>query len=84
MENVTRTACGVCSRWYGPERPKWLGPLRYERYPEYLRGEAPGDYAFDPAGLAAKQSDFDRYFEFELLHGRWAMLGALGALLPGE
>ena len=28
--------------------------------------------------------NFDRYFELELLHARWAMLGALGALVPGE
>eukprot|EP00884_Botryococcus_braunii_P002434 jgi/Botrbrau1/12191/Bobra.0186s0097.1 len=70
------------SVWYGPDRPKWLGPLRYQGYPSYLKGVMPGDYGFDPAGLAAKQTDFDRYFELELLHARWAMLGALGALLP--
>ena len=35
------------SRWYGAERPKWLGPLAFD-YPEHLTGEAPGDYGFDP------------------------------------
>lgn len=28
------------------------------------------------------QDLFDRYFELELLHARWAMLGALGAFVP--
>lgn len=45
---------------------------------------AAGDYGFDPAGLAEEPAAFDRYFELELLHARWAMLGALGALIPGE
>ena len=31
------------SMWYGPERPRWLGPLSYS-YPQHLRGDAPGDY----------------------------------------
>lgn len=31
----------------------------------------------DPAKL-------ERYVELELLHARWAMLGALGALVPGK
>ena len=35
------------SRWYGAERPKWLGPLPFA-YPEHLTGDAPGDYGFDP------------------------------------
>lgn len=68
--------------WYGPERPKWLGPLSFE-YPAYLRGELPGDYGWDPLGLARDPAKLDRYFELELLHARWAMLAALGALLPG-
>ncbi|EIE25389.1 putative chlorophyll a/b-binding protein [Coccomyxa subellipsoidea C-169] len=69
------------SPWYGEERPKWLGPLSYD-YPAYLRGGAPGDYAYDPLQLAQDQDKFDQYFEFELLHARWAMLGALGAGIP--
>ena len=68
--------------WYGPERPKWLGPLEYS-YPQHLRGSAPGDYGYDPASLSQEPADFNRYFNYEVLHGRWAMLGGLGALVPG-
>ena len=73
----------TCSPWYGPERPKWLGPLDYS-YDTYQSGEAPGDYAYDVLQLGREQKDFDRYYELEILHSRWAMLGALGALIPGE
>ncbi|CAK0746974.1 hypothetical protein CVIRNUC_001732 [Coccomyxa viridis] len=69
------------SPWYGPERPKWLGPLEYN-YDTYQSGEAPGDYAYDILQLGREQKDFDRYYELEILHSRWAMLGALGALIP--
>ena len=48
----------------------------------------PGDVGFDPLNFAKDEEALDRYFEYELLHGRWAMLGALGAmvseLLPGN
>ena len=54
------------------------------------RGELPADYGFDPLSLAAGGSDpaaaatrLERYVELELLHARWAMLGALGARVPG-
>ncbi len=76
------TCLSGCSPWYGPERPKWVGPLPYA-YPRWLPEEAPGNYGFDPAGLSRDSAKFDRYFELELLHARWAMLGALGAVLPG-
>jgi len=75
-------ACaGPRSRWYGPERPKYLGPLPAE-YPPWLTGEAPADYGFDPLALSREPAALERNFELELLHARWAMLGLLGALVP--
>ena len=73
----------ACSPRYGPERPKWLGPVEYS-YEIYQTGDARGDYAYDILQLGKDQKEFDRYFELEILHSRWAMLGALGALVPGE
>ncbi|XP_058073338.1 chlorophyll a-b binding protein 7, chloroplastic [Magnolia sinica] len=69
------------SFWYGEERPRWLGPIPYV-YPEYLSGELPGDYGFDIAGLSKDPVDFEKYFNFEILHARWAMLASLGVLIP--
>ncbi|XP_021282852.1 chlorophyll a-b binding protein of LHCII type 1 [Herrania umbratica] len=69
------------SFWYGEDRPRWLGPIPYD-YPEYLTGELPGDYGFDIAGLSKDPVDFQKYFNFEILHARWAMLAALGVVVP--
>ncbi|KAK0576021.1 hypothetical protein LWI29_010720 [Acer saccharum] len=69
------------SLWYGEERPRWLGPIPFE-YPEYLTGELPGDYGFDVAGLSKDPVAFQKYFNFEILHARWAMLASLGAVIP--
>ncbi|ERN11501.1 chlorophyll a-b binding protein of LHCII type I, chloroplastic isoform X1 [Amborella trichopoda] len=69
------------SSWYGKERPRWLGPVPYD-YPAYLSGELPGDYGFDIAGLSKDPLDFEKYFTFEILHARWAMLASLGVLIP--
>ncbi|CDP07244.1 unnamed protein product [Coffea canephora] len=69
------------SMWYGEDRPRWLGPIPYQ-YPAYLTGDLPGDYGFDIAGLSKDPVAFQKYFNYEVLHARWAMLAALGALVP--
>ena len=50
--------------------------------PAHLNGELPGDYGFDPLNLGKDAGNLARFRECEILHGRWAMLGALGCVLP--
>jgi hypothetical protein len=60
-------------------RPMWLpgSPA-----PEYLDGSLPGDYGFDPLGLGADKEWLSWFQQAELMHCRWAMIGAAGILLP--
>ncbi|PNH07117.1 Chlorophyll a-b binding protein CP26, chloroplastic [Tetrabaena socialis] len=71
-------------KWYGPDRKLFLpsGLLDTADIPEYLNGELPGDYGYDPLGLGKDPETVAKYRVNELLHARWAMLAAAGIIIP--
>ena len=59
-----------------PERsPFFLTVLRCAR-------SLVGDFGFDPLGLGKKPEDLAWYVQAELVHARFAMLGAAGIIIP--
>jgi len=68
------------SPYFGEGRPTW--PALLGGPAPHLRGDQPGDFGFDPLGLAVEDEARAKFTEYELLHARWAMLGAVGCLIP--
>jgi light-harvesting complex I chlorophyll a/b binding protein 2 len=62
-----------------PDRPLWLPGVDP---PSYLDGSLPGDYGFDPLELSSDPALRAWYVQAELVHCRWAMLGAAGIFIP--
>ncbi|CAN1137260.1 Chlorophyll a-b binding protein 7, chloroplastic, partial [Linum perenne] len=62
-----------------PERPIWFPG---STPPAWLDGSLPGDFGFDPLGLGSDPETLRWNVQAELVHCRWAMLGAAGIFIP--
>ncbi|CAH9080332.1 unnamed protein product [Cuscuta europaea] len=62
-----------------PGRPIWFPG---STPPPWLDGSLPGDYGFDPLGLSSDPESLKWNQQAELVHCRWAMLGAAGIFIP--
>ncbi|KAJ7539646.1 hypothetical protein O6H91_11G108300 [Diphasiastrum complanatum] len=61
------------------ERPLWFPG---STPPEWLDGSLPGDFGFDPLGLGSEPQLLKWFVQSEIVHCRWAMLGAAGIFIP--
>ncbi|XP_073385602.1 photosystem I chlorophyll a/b-binding protein 2, chloroplastic [Physcomitrium patens] len=61
------------------DRPLWFPG---SQPPEWLDGSLPGDFGFDPLGLGSDPELLKWFVQAELVHCRWAMLGAAGIFIP--
>ncbi|KAK3040859.1 hypothetical protein RJ639_029203 [Escallonia herrerae] len=75
---VTRSISTVCAV-ADPDRPIWFPG---STPPEWLDGSLPGDFGFDPLGLGSDPETLKWNVQAELVHCRWAMLGAAGIFIP--
>lgn len=75
---------GDLSQWYGPSRQLFLpkGLFEVSEVSSYLNGTLPGDYGYDPLELGQDVAQVEKFREYELIHSRWAMLGAAGMIIP--
>ncbi|WVZ66460.1 hypothetical protein U9M48_015672 [Paspalum notatum var. saurae] len=62
-----------------PDRPIWFPG---STPPPWLDGSLPGDFGFDPWGLGSDPESLRWNVQAELVHCRWAMLGAAGIFIP--
>ncbi|XP_022862710.1 chlorophyll a-b binding protein 7, chloroplastic-like [Olea europaea var. sylvestris] len=62
-----------------PDRPLWFPG---STPPPWLDGSLPGDFGFDPLGLSSDPESLKWNQQAELVHCRWAMLGAAGIFIP--
>ncbi|KAG8365879.1 hypothetical protein BUALT_Bualt17G0017900 [Buddleja alternifolia] len=74
----TRSSVAVCVA-ADPDRPLWFPG---STPPPWLDGSLPGDFGFDPLGLASDPESLKWNQQAELVHCRWAMLGAAGIFIP--
>ena len=79
-------AGAASSDLYGPGRFLWPWPGGPA---PHLDGSTPGDAGWDPLGLCADgqtgrldKEKLERFSDLEILHARWAMLAALGVIVP--
>lgn len=62
------------------DRPVWFPG---NEPPSWLDGSLAGDYGFDPLGLGSDERALKYFVQAELVHARFAMLGAAGVVIPG-